>query len=390
MAFQKQLRWGGLFIILVSILMTSMNVVVYLGYHNAATQAVYGASFAGLILAATIIHLAQAQRAGLLGLLAFLIASLSLLYANIVNFLTLAELSGIEGAQQTSLDLWNPAMQIATYGVFAGWMLLGASIAQAGVLPRGAGILIALGIAMQLIGPLSFLITIGGSVLFSAGLIWTGWALWSGNGWNQEEPGLSELDRKWGGPLVVFAGLMFAADAMFNMLGGLSLASGITHVISYTTCILIGFLLYAAHGKRVSWAGFAGLVFIQLGAALYMITAFLILAQLAGVIDNNIAMMASWVEIPVGRYGGHMVTIGTCLLAVEAIRSGAFPSASGWLVLVGIALALPFAFTVQAYFLGIFWVIGAIVEGIGIAWMGVTLMREKTMQRNVQLAESAS
>ena len=396
MTFHKQLRWGGLLMILVSLSMNSMNIIVHLGYHNAAIQAIYGIGFTGLILAASLIHIAQARRAGIFGLLAYLISLLSLLYANVATFLTLAEFIGIEGAYQTLLALWNPVLRIAVYSLFIGWMLLGVSVAQAGVLPRWAGILIALGVALQLpsqyameiAGPLFFLFTISGSILFGWGLIWIGWSLWSGNGWDPQEAGLSDLDRKWGGPVVIFSGLMFAVDAMANMLGGLSLASGITHVISYTTCVLLGFLLYAAHGKRVGWTGFAGFLLTQFGAALYMITAFLILAQLAGMIDNNRALMGSWVDIPVGRYGGHMVTIGVFLFGLEAIRSGVFPRPSGWLVLIGIALALPFAFTIQAYFLGIFWVIGGIVEGIAIVWMGWILLSRGQTETNVQLAES--
>ena len=398
MTFQKQLRWGGLLIILASLMMNGMNIVMYLGYRDALIQATYGIGFTGLILSATIIHIAQAHRVGIFGLFAYLITLLSLVYANIFTFLTLAEFSGIEEAHRTFLDLRNPVMSIAVYGVFVGWILLGTSVAQVGVLPRLAGVLVALGVALQLptqyamekAVPLFFMLAIGGSILVGSGLIGIGWSLWSGRGWDQQELGLSDLDRKWGGPLIIFSGLMFAVDAMANMLGGLSLASGITHVISYTTCILISFLLYASHGKHVSWAGFAAFLFTQVGAALYMITALLILAQLAGTIDNNRAMMASWVDIPVGRYGGHMVTIGIFLFGWESIRSRVFTSWSGWLVLIGIALALPFAFTIQAYFLGIFWVIGAILEGIGVGWMGWTILSRKRAETNTQFAESTA
>jgi len=136
-------------------------------------------------------------------------------------------------------------------------------------------------------------------------------------------------------------------------------------------------ILYGAHGSRASWFGFTGLVFTQLGATLYMITAYLIFAQLSGAIDNNRALMASWEDIPVGRYGGYMVIFGMLLFGMEAVRSGVFPRWSGWLVLLGLALALPFTFTIQAYYLGIFWVLGATLQGIGIAWMGWTMLPGK-------------
>jgi hypothetical protein len=161
------------------------------------------------------------------------------------------------------------------------------------------------------------------------------------------------------------------------MFGGLSLASGITHLLSYTTIILTAFVLYATHGSRVSSTGFVAFLFTQLGATFYIITVYLILAQLVGTIDNNRAMMASWEDIPVGRYGEYLVIVGMFLFGLEAIRSGVFPRWSGWLVVIGIALALPFTFTIQAYYLGIFWVLGATIQGIGIAWMGWTMLPGK-------------
>jgi hypothetical protein len=72
-----------------------------------------------------------------------------------------------------------------------------------------------------------------------------------------------------------------------------------------------------------------------------------------------------------------MVIVGMFLFGVEAIQSRVFPRWSGWLVLIGIALALPFLFTIQAYYLGIFWVLGATIQGIGIAWMGWTMLPGK-------------
>jgi hypothetical protein len=101
-------------------------------------------------------------------------------------------------------------------------------------------------------------------------------------------------------------------------------------------------------------------------------------------------LMASWEDIPIGRVGSYMSILGIFLLGVEGIRAETFPRASGWLVVAGIALALPFAFTIQAYFLGIFWVIGAILEGIGISWMGWTLLKKRVTVQAAQLNESTA
>lgn len=398
MKMRVHFRWAGWWIITSAILMNGMNIVVYAGYHNTTIQGAYAVGFTGLIFTCTVIHIVQAPRAGLPGLLAYLVSVLSLTYANVITFLILAELAGIQEAHQTSLAIWHPVMRTAVYGIFFGLTFLGISIAGAGVLPRWAGILVAIGVALQLpaqyametAGPLFFLFTIGGSLLLGAGLVWIGVALWSDNLWSSEEPGISYLDRGWGAPFLILTGLLLAVDAAANMLGGLSFLSGVTHVLSYTALLLLPAVLYAAHGERVGWIGFAGLVFTQLGAALYLITAYLIFAQLSGVIDNNRMLMASWVDIPIGRAGSYLVILGLFLFGIEAIRSGTFPRWSGWLVVIGIALALPFAFAMQAYFLGIFWVLGALLEGIGISWMGWTLLRRRSIMPVSQLREGAS
>ena len=397
MSVREQLRWGGWWIIVSSILMNSMNIVVYLGYQTAAIQAIYGVGFTGLILAATIIHIAQAQRAGISGTLAYLLCVLSLVYANVLTFLILAERSGIEGAQQTIVEIWNPVMHPAVYGIYVGWTLLGISVGQAGVLPRWAGILVALGVAIQLpaqyameiAGPLFFLFTIGGSVLFGAGLIWIGWALWSSRGWSDEEPGLSNLDRAWGAPLVILTAVLMTVNAYVNTFGGLTLLDGAVHLLGYTTFIFSIVILYTAQARRAGGMGLAGFVFLHLGAILTLIPAYLILAQLTGQIDNNRVLMATWVDIPIGRAGLYMVLLGLLLFGLGVIRAEVFPRWSGWLILIGLALLLPSQFQSQAYLFSIFWVIGATFQGIGLAWMGLTLLNRGATKEFVRLNEGS-
>lgn len=381
MSMDKQLRWSGLLIIFTSVLVNGAGILIDIGFPNAAVLAVYGLGFAGLIPAYSLIHVAQAHRAGWLGSLAYPVTVLSLAYASINNFLALAEQVRIPNAQETYASLGEalPVPHIATYGAFIGFTLLGLSVIRAGVFPRWCGILIAVGAALQI--PAQF----AGVPLFGAGLIGTGWALWSGKGWNMAEPGLSHPDRVWGGPIVILAGLFLAVDANANLFGGLSLASGVTHLLSYTLSILAVFLIYGAFGERVSWIGVAGFILAQLGITLYFSTAFFIVAQLAGAIDNNSMLMATWVEIPIGRAGQYLSILGLLLLSIAAIRSEVFPGWSGWLVLIGIVLAFPFTFSVQDYFLGIFWVIGGTIEGIGVIWMGWTIL---TTNRTVALPAS--
>lgn len=387
---RKQLRWSGLLVILISLLVNGATILIDTGFQNTAVQAVYGLGFTGLVLVCSLMHVAQSRRSGWLGSIAYPVTVLGLAYANVNNFLALAERAGISDARETYLGLSQalPVPHIAVFCAFVGFILLGISVIVAGVFPRWSGVLIAAGAALQnpaQIAVESLFLTVGGALLFGAGLTWTGWSLWSGKGLNMEEPGLSHPDRVWGGPVVILAGLLLGVDANVNLFGGLSLASGFTHLLSYTFSILAVFLIYGAFGERVSWTGFAGFVLAQVGIMLYFSTAFFIVAQLAGAINNNDMLMATWVEIPIGRVGQYSSILGLLLLSIETIHTESFHRWSGWLVLIGIALAFPFTFSVQDYFLGIFWVIGGTVEGIGVIWMGWTVL---TTNRTVALPAS--
>ncbi|HSK66927.1 MAG TPA: hypothetical protein VK888_08360 [Anaerolineales bacterium] len=384
MTLQRQLRWGGLWIMVVSLLWSITSIMVYIGRHNTAIQAVYFAGYTGLILTCTIIHITQARRAGMFGLVAYLLSVLCLVYANSVTFLTLAELAGIEGAEQ-ALDAvaGNQIMHLVIYGNFLGLILLGLSVAQAGGLPRWSGILIALGMALQfpaqfamdLTGPLFFIFMVCGMVIFGAGLIWIGWSLWSSKGLPEAEPALSNLDRAWGAPFVILSGFLLVINAYINSIPDLTLLDGVIHLISTTATIFIIVILHTAQADRAGGTGFAGFFLTHLGATLNLITAYFIMAQLAGQLENNRALMASWVDIPVGRFGNYMLLSGIFLFGTSVIRAEVFPRWSGWLVVIGLALSLPGLFTTQDYLFSIFSVIGATLEGIGIGWMGWTLLR---------------
>ncbi|MBP7694596.1 MAG: hypothetical protein KA764_21925, partial [Anaerolineales bacterium] len=52
------------------------------------------------------------------------------------------------------------------------------------------------------------------------------------------------------------------------------------------------------------------------------------------------------------------------------VRAGAGPRWSGWLIVGGVALALPIEFGVQAYAFGVFWVVGAALAGAGVLRLG--------------------
>lgn len=385
MSLRRQLQWGGLWIIAASALLGGANLVIHLGYQNLILQTVYGIGFTMMILACTIIHMTQARRSGIFGLVAYLITVLSLLLTNVDTFLILADFAGIERAMQIAVAIWDPILHMAVYGIYVGLFLLGVSVAQTGILPRWGGTLTALGISLQvpsqfavdIVRPMYFIFSIGGSILFIAGLTGIGWALWSGRASVEEEPTLSSLDRFWGAPFLMFSALLMAINAYINSIPDLTLADGVVHMISTMTWILLIVILHNAQADRAGGTGLAGFFLIHLGATLNFITAYFIMAQLAGQIEDNRALMASWVDIPIGRYGMYMLLIGILLFGVSVIRAGVFPRGAGWLVVIGIALSLPSQFTPQDYLFSIFSVIGAAIQGAGFGWMGWTLLRRR-------------
>ncbi len=82
--------------------------------------------------------------------------------------------------QGTPPGLWELVAASAIFSI--GYILLGVAISRAGVLPRGAGILLAIGGPIVAFSPpigiLAVLVV--GHALFGLGLVWSGYALWTG------------------------------------------------------------------------------------------------------------------------------------------------------------------------------------------------------------------
>ena len=119
----------------------------------------------------------QLQRGGRLGVAGFLAAFVG-------TAMMLLEgrehLFSPDFGQGTPLGLWELMAASVIFSI--GYILLGVAIARAGALPRGAGILLAVGgpvVAFSPpIGVLAVLIV--GHALFGLGLVWSGYALWTG------------------------------------------------------------------------------------------------------------------------------------------------------------------------------------------------------------------
>jgi hypothetical protein len=139
----------------------------------------YFAALALMLLVLVGILARQLQRAGWLDVAGFLVA-----FAGTAMML-------LEGREHlfspdfgvgTPLGLWELISASLIFSV--GYILLGIAIARAGVLPRGAGILLAVGGPIVAFSPpIGILVVlVVGHALFGLGLAWSGYALWAGTG----------------------------------------------------------------------------------------------------------------------------------------------------------------------------------------------------------------
>ena len=146
---------------------------------SAAWVPVHLLSFATLIVVLLVlvgVFVRQLPRTGRLGLAGFLAAFVG---TSMMLMEGREHLFSHDFGQGTPVGLWQ---LIATSLVFsAGYILLGAAIFRAGVLPRGAGVLLAVGGPIVAFSPpigiLAVLVV--GHTLFGAGLAWLGYVLWS-------------------------------------------------------------------------------------------------------------------------------------------------------------------------------------------------------------------
>jgi hypothetical protein len=157
-----------------------------IGPRSAAWVSVHLMYFAALMVILLVlvgIFARQLQRAGRVGLAGFLTA-----------FVGTAMLL-LEGREHLfspdfgvgmPLGLWDLILASLVFSV--GYVLLGAAIARAGVLPRGAGILLAVGGPVVAFSPPIEVpaVLIVAHALFGLGLVWSGYALWSGT--EREQP----------------------------------------------------------------------------------------------------------------------------------------------------------------------------------------------------------
>jgi len=147
-----------------------------------------------LLLGLPGLYAAQSERAGRFGLVSFLWLFFGTLFLGISGYYGF--IAPVLAAQAPAmLDAINTSPSVAALnwlwivGFFLGSTFFGIATQRARVLPRQAGILMAIGSPLQLVGGVLsqfvfealFLVVILGTLALGLGLAWAGYSLWSHN-----------------------------------------------------------------------------------------------------------------------------------------------------------------------------------------------------------------
>jgi hypothetical protein len=195
MSSSNLMRWSGLAALVGGGLFVVLSVVESLLFGNqphseaAATGAwilVQGAYIVAVVLIGlglVGLYLRQSEQAGRLGLIAFVVTFTGAMMAIGATWSEAFFGAWLAQAAPELLDADPAAILIAgvilSYSLFAlGWFLFGLASLRAGVLPRGAAILLMIGALLFLVVGMMELPFAG--VLYGAAVAWMGYAVWSG------------------------------------------------------------------------------------------------------------------------------------------------------------------------------------------------------------------
>ncbi|MDX1686661.1 MAG: hypothetical protein R3248_01650 [Candidatus Promineifilaceae bacterium] len=184
---QSLYRWGGMVAILTAAFFVLGGVLAAVvsdgGLSTPVVPALYYFGTTAAVLAFLALYAAQCQQTGILGLVGFLLATMGAVLYSGPQFALVAGTSGAAGWH----DVWGFGMGnillVGPPAFFIGMSLIGAATRRAAVLPRHAGLVLAVGAFVWLVA--YFLSIVPGlltvaSVLTGVGMAWMGWALWSG------------------------------------------------------------------------------------------------------------------------------------------------------------------------------------------------------------------
>jgi hypothetical protein len=197
MSTSNLIRWSGLSAMVGGLLLIVVDIAEFLLYGDqpesvtATTNAWLILSILALVGVVLILlgllgfYASQAERAGTLGLVAFLVAFIGT--AMLFGFAWAGTFVVPDLAQAVPEFLNTSGAGMLMLGVMftfvlfvLGWLLFALASLQTRVLPRGAAVLLMVGAMLSLI--LSFLELPFFIVVFGAAQAWFGYALWSGSG----------------------------------------------------------------------------------------------------------------------------------------------------------------------------------------------------------------
>jgi hypothetical protein len=195
MSSSNLMRWSGLAALVGGVLFAVPDVAESLLFTNqsygeaAATSAwtIVQVAYIGAAVLFTMglvgLYVRQAEQAGTLGLVAFLVAFIGGVMGSGSAWSEAFLGAWLADAAPELLDA-DPSGALAaglllTFGLLAlGWLLFGLASLRAGVLPRGAALLLMIGAVLYPVG--GFLELPFAGVVFGAAVAWMGYALWSG------------------------------------------------------------------------------------------------------------------------------------------------------------------------------------------------------------------
>ena len=199
MSLAKLVRWSGLAVLVSGILRITRGVLDFIFIPAGMALSTQATTDIWMVLALLTVvifmilvpgliglYVHQSSKAGVLGLVAFPVA----LVGTMLGFATFwsGYLYAPELAQSAPslLDNGSPRLMLLGFLIpfllfYVGWLLFGLASVRARVFPRWAGALLMLGVPLIFLQGLVFLPLVG-DVVFAAGLVWMGYALWSEKG----------------------------------------------------------------------------------------------------------------------------------------------------------------------------------------------------------------
>jgi len=193
MSTANLIRWSGLISLLAGVLYALATFVHPFGEDFAAVMRpnwvpahlLYWVSVILMQFGLVGLYLCQAEKAGRLGLVSFILAFIGTALLGSLNFMASTLQPLIASAAPAIFDQAMAPTPLAglviVLGFGLGYILFGVVTMRAGVLPRWAGFLLIIGVVLLITGALLFSILIVdiGDIIFSLGLAWMGYALWS-------------------------------------------------------------------------------------------------------------------------------------------------------------------------------------------------------------------